>query len=212
MTHDHGDDRYSIFDLKTGTHFDRLFEKSFLKYGNSVDSEVFDNPRNRAKLQIMVYAFMIKVEHSKARFNKLELLHITNKYSINKVDTKREVNVVAMLDIIQKTLKNEHPELYKAVMAKPHAKTIFDPAHYRTKMSSDFETKHPGADPAMLLKLKIQEVQSLVMYDADIVGNIMKKDYQSAERYDRIHKLMKEIIELRNVDTLSYASWDGDMG
>lgn len=209
---DHGDNIYSVFDLKTGRAFNRMFENSFLKYGRTSVADIFDSPRNRAKLQVMLYAFMAKVEHPEARFRNLELLHVRDKWSIGEPDAFRHVNVQAMLEIIQNTLKAEHPLIYAKLEKLGHFKSIFDPASYMTNDSASFENNHPGADPAMLLKLKILELQGLVMYDKDIIGNVLRDDYASRDRYKRIEELMEEIIKLRNDQSLSYASWDTDMG
>lgn len=209
---DHGDNVYSVYDLKTGRAFNRIFENSFLKYGRTSVADIFDSPRNRAKLQVMLYAFMAKVESPQARFRNLELLHIRDKWSVGDQDAFRHVNVQAMLEIIQNTLKAEQPKVYAKLEALPHFKQIFDPASYMTNDSASFENNHPGADPAMLLKLKVLELQGLVMYDKDIIGNVLRDDYASKERYKRIESLMEEIIKLRNDQSISYASWDTDMG
>lgn len=209
---DHGDDVHSIYDVKTGRAFNRIFEHSFLKYGRTSTSDIFDTPRNRAKLQLMLYAFIAKTENPNARFRNLELLHIKDKWSIGEVDAMKRVNVPAFLEIIEGTLKNEQPEIYKKLKALPHFTQLFEASSYDTADIPSFENVKPGSDPAMILKMKVLELQSLVMYDKDIISGVLRDDRSSKERYKAIEKLMEEIIKLRNDQSISYASWDTDMG
>lgn len=209
---DHGDDVYSIFDLKTGRRFNRLFENSFLKYGRTSTADIFDNPRNRAKLQLMLYSFIIKTENEKARFRNLELIHIQDRWNIDEHDALRHVNVPAFLEIIEGTIKNEEPELYAKLKQLPHFKSLFNASSYTTVSSSEFEDTHPNADAAMILKIKIQELQSLIMYDRDIVNNVIKDDWGSRERLKKIEQLTSRILKLRKDSEMDYKSWDTDMG
>lgn len=208
---DHGDNVYSLYDIKTGKLGDE-WEQSFLKYGKTSTEDIFDNARNRAKLQLMLYAFIIKADHPDARFRNLELLHVRNKYAIDEVDAKKNVNVKAYLEIIKGTIENENKDLFAKLKKLPHFNSLFDPATYVTTSSSQFDVTHPNADAAMILRLKVLELQALVMYDKDIISGIIRDDYGSRERYEKVAALMKEIIALRNDNSISYASWNTDMG
>lgn len=212
---DHGDNIYSIFDIKTGKAFNNEWTESFFKYGRTSTEDIWDTSRNRAKLQIMLYAFMIKANDPKAAFRNLELLHIPNRYAINDGDAKRVVNARAYLEIIEGYLRKEAPEKYAALkknLSPQHFKALFDPATYNNNDSRSLSDTHPGADPAMELKLKILKLQSLVMYDKDIVGKALQGDKGSQERYRQIKELTEDIIKLKSDPTISYASWDTDMG
>ena len=208
---DHSSNIYSIFDLKTGAHFRKMWETSFLKYGNTPELNLFDNARNRAKLQIMLYALMIKAENPEAKFRKLELIHIINKKSLTEDDARAGVDVPAFLHVIKNTLKNENKRVWQQLEALPHFNKLFDPAEYVTTSSSEIETSFPNADSGIILKLKILELESLVMQGNDLNRNIKLTDYESKIRYEKISKLMEEIIKLQNDPKTNMQSFDTDM-
>ncbi len=208
---DHSSNVYSIYDLKTGRHFSAQWENSLLKYGNTPGLTIFDSPRNRAKLQIMLYALMIKAENPNARFRNLELIHITNKDSLFRSDSQRGVDVPAFLHIIKSTLKNEHKELWQRLEGLDHFDKLFSPNEYVTTSSTQVNARHPNADSGMLLKLKLLELESLVMAANDIRRGVENKDEDSQARYTKIRELMKEIIDLKNDQKINYGSWDTDM-
>lgn len=207
---DHSHNVYSIYDLKTGVHFDQMWETSLLKYGYTPRLNVFDEPRSRAKLQLMLYAFMIKVENPDARFRHLELLHIRNRFSITENDARRGVDVEAYLHIIKNTLQNENKEVYDRLSKLPHFDKIFDPSEYQTITSRDVEADFTNLNPSEVLKLKTLELQELVMQDKDIIDN-REKNFTS-ERAKKIQALMKEIIALRGTPGVNYDAWDRDIG
>jgi len=226
MLVDHGDDLYSLFDLKTGGRFNRLFEDSFLKYGNTAGVGIFDNARNRAKLQLMLYALIIKMDNPAARFRNLDILYIKNQWSITEPDLQKSVNVPAFLEIIQKTLENEQPEIWAKLKAKPHFKQLFDPSSYTTITSSSFDELHPNASSSDLIKHKMLELQGLIMWDssvADLVNGghkVVTKIVDGEEitvdgtskRRKEIAKLMGEIIELKKDPSVHMSVSEANMG
>ena len=200
---DHGDNVYSVYDLKTGRHFNKLFELDFFKYGRTGTRDIFVSPRNKAKLQVMLYAMLLKMEKPDARFKNLELLFVANKYAVNDIDSLRHIDVPAYLEMIEGFLKNERPDEYKEMLAKH--KGIFDPKTY------NYIKQESTADTAEQIRLKTLTLQSLVMYDKDLYKNITSGKYAGKDRYEQIAMLTKEIAELRNSAT-DLSSWDTDMG
>lgn len=224
---DHGDNLYSLYDLKTGLKFNRIFEDSFFKYGRtSFNLDVFDTARNRAKLQLMLYAFIIKFENPEVRFRNLEVLYIRNQWSIGEVDPARKVHVPAFLEIIQKTLEKEQPDLYKIISEKPHFKQLFDPASYTTVTSADFMSDRPHASSSDLVKHKMLKLQELIMYDAALSdlnrtsSKTITKTIDGVEvtiddikvRREAIAKLMEEIIALKKDPSVSMSVTEANMG
>lgn len=203
---DHGGDIFSVFDLKTGKHFDRNFELDFFKYGRAGDADIFVNPRNKAKLQIMLYAMMIKLNNPKARFKNLEVVHVTNRYNIDEIDSARFINTPAYLKMIKSYLQAERPSTYKAMLeASP---SIFDTATYNYVSANKYGNKEAGE----VLKLKMLELQSLVMFDTNLYKNITVGKHSGKERYVQIAELIKEINELKRDPEMDLKSWDTDMG
>lgn len=163
MLIDHGDDVYSIHDFKTGASFDRLFEASMFKYASTSTEDMWDNPRNRAKLQIMWYALMMKVENPNAKFSNLEIQYIRNRRFIDEVDNRKFINVPAYLEMIENYLKTDKPEIYKELKELGHFNSIFNPATYNYVDSKSLNLTGLDTDLAMELKLKVLKLQGLVM-------------------------------------------------
>ena len=226
MLVDHGDNLYSLFDLKTGGKFNKLFEDSFLKYGNTPGVNIFDNARNRAKLQLMLYAFIIKMDNPEARFRNLDILHIKNEWSIKDVDLYKSVDVPAFLSIIENTLKNEQPDIWKKVQAKSHFKQLIDPASYTTTTSTSFEDLNPKASSSDLIKHKMLELQALIMWDSSVADlnngghKVMTRIVDGEEttidgtskRRKEIAKLMGEIVELKKDPSVTMSVTQANMG
>lgn len=203
---DHGGEVFSVFDLKTGKNFDRNFELDFFKYGRSGDADIFVNARNKAKLQIMLYAMMIKLNNPKARFRNLEVVHITNRYGIDDIDSARFINVPAYLHMIEQFLKAERPSVYQQI--KDTNPAVFDIATYNHVSAAKYGNKQAGE----ILKLKQLELQALVMYDQDLYKQISNGKYQGKDRYKEIATLVEEINELKKEPGVSLEAWDTDMG
>ena len=206
---DHQDDLYSLFDEKTGSSFNRLFEFDMFKYGSTSVEDIFDTPRNRAKLQLMLYAIMLKIQRPNARFKTIELLHIKNRYSIYDTDFRRNINYGAYLEMIQKYLKNEKPAQYAKLMELPHAASIFNSSTYGV-VTKDVLDK-PDIMPSVDLKLKGLKLQQLIMQRRNIEQDLGKGDPEAGKLLREIEALMKEIIELRKAPGMDLAAWDGDI-
>ncbi len=160
----------------------------------------------------MLYAFMIKVERPEARFRHLELLHVKSRWHVEDRDSKKSVNVNSFLEIIEGTLKNENPKLYAKLKALPHFDTIFDASSYMAVSMDQINRTNPDTTPDQELRLKTLELQSLIMYDRNIVQNITQGSKKDTKRAAKIKQLMQDIITLRSDKSISQASWDTDMG
>lgn len=202
---DHGDNIYSLFDFKTGAAFNRTFESSIFKYASTSTEDIWDNPRNRAKLQLMWYALMIKTENPDAKFKSLEIQYIRNKNYIDAVDNRKYINAPAYLEMIENFLKNERPEIYSSLSSLPHFKELFSPATYNYVPSQSMNLTGLNSDIAMELKLKMLKLQGLVMWDKDLTTWKSKTD-QSKKVFEEIEQTIKEITTLQNTPGVSYAS------
>lgn len=210
MVIDHGDNILSVFDIKTGYGINREFQRYLLEYGDTYGKVVWDNPLNEAKLQIMLYAVMMKSENPNLRFRNLKVLHIPSEFDKNYDSIHNIVDVAAFLEIIEAYLKDKEPAKHKALLAKNPK--IFEPDEYQVASQYSFKTGlSEKADPAMDLKLKIQELESLIMYDQNIVKGVKSAKKGAGERKQRIKVLMEDIIKLQKDSSLSYASWDRDL-
>jgi hypothetical protein len=210
---DHGDHIYSIHDLKTGLRFNRVFEDSFFKYGRTSTADIFDTARNRAKLQIMLYAFITKINNPKARFRNLDILYIRNQWSIADHDPYKAVNVPAFLEIIQNTLKYEHAEDYARLQKEvPHFAQLFDAGAYVSFSNADFDSNHPKVSSSDRIAHKMRELQSAIMYDSIVKDIHTKVPPDIGAMRKNIAKLMEEIIELKKDPAVNMAITDVNMG
>lgn len=206
---DHGDNVVSLYDIKTGYGISKEWENYLFKYGDTMGKAIWDNPLNRAKLQIMLYALILKSQNPELMFKDLKVLHIPSELDKDNDSVRNEVDPVPFLEIIEKFLKAEHPSKYEALLkASPK---IFKPDEYSTTTTKSVRVNSVGQDPAMILKLKILELQKLIMYDKNIVEKVIKGDKISSNRTQKIGELMSEIIELKKDKSMSLASWDTDM-
>ncbi|MFN7302833.1 MAG: PD-(D/E)XK nuclease family protein [Bacteroidota bacterium] len=200
---DHGDDIYSIYDIKTGRHFNKTFEFDFFKYGRTSTRDIFVTPRNKAKLQIMLYAMLLKMEKPNARFRNLELLYINNKYSVDDVDAFRHINIESYLEMIENYFKAEKPDEYKQIKEK--YPDIFNPKTY------NYVKQQNNRTAAEELRIKNLELQALVMYDKDLHKNFSNEKFDANTRFKRMAELTKEIADLRS-SANDLSSQDTDMG
>lgn len=102
----HSDGLYSIVDWKTGNNFDKERLTKLLRYGRQV-TEITDSPRDMAKLQVMLYAIILKSQHPDIKFKHLSVINIPNKIVAKNPDRSRQVEVNSYLPMIEKLLKDE---------------------------------------------------------------------------------------------------------
>lgn len=208
---DHGNDLYSYFDIKTGAGFNRLWETDLFQFGNGPSEDIFVNPRNKAKLQLMLYAVITKINNPKAKFRNLELIHIPNYNLIDTIDFRSKINVNNYLYMIQNFLKAKMPAQYAELEKLEHFERIFDPATYNSVDARDVRIDDPNSAPGNELKLKILRLQSLILWDKNIESEVLKGYKKSRKVYNEIQTLMSEIITLRGDKSINYAAWDTDL-
>jgi hypothetical protein len=206
---DHSDDLYSLFDMKTGATFNRIFEYDMFKYGSTSVEDIFDTPRNRAKLQLMLYAIMLKVQRPDARFRTIELLHIKNRFSIYDTDFRRNINYGAYLEMIEKYLKADKPAEYAKLKALPHFGRIFDPSTYGVVSKAVLDK--PDILPSIDLKLKSLRLQQLILQKRNLEQELGKGNPEATKILKEIQDLMNNIIELRKAPGMDLAAWDSDI-
>lgn len=208
---DHGDDYYSYFDVKTGHAFNRQTEYDLFQYGTGDMEDIWVNPRNKAKLQLMWYAIMTKANNPNAKFRTLRLLHLPSYFNLDATDHRGHVNVHDYLKMIKNFLEQRHPEKYAKLKALPHFESIFDPATYNAVTGSSVRVNDNNADPATELHLKILRLQQLVLWDKNIEAKAIDGNKVADTKYNQIKQLMEEIIALKGDKTINYAAWTTDM-
>lgn len=208
---DHGNNILSFKDIKTGAALDRMWENEMFLYGTTPSTDIFVNPRNKGKLQLMWYMVLTKIHNPEVKFRDSEILHIPNFNYVTKVDNKSHINVEDYLYMIENYLKDKQPTAYTQIMELPHAKSIFDPTTYNAHDAKSVNLDVSDNDVAKQLRMKMLELQSLVLYDKDLEVKARKGYGNESAIYEKIQKLMKEIIDLKGQAKVDYSSWDTDM-
>jgi len=194
MMIDHGDNVISLYDIKTGYGISQEWENFLFKYGDTFGLAIWDNPLNRAKLQVMLYAMILKSQNPDLKFRQLKVLHIPSEIHANEDSIHTEVDPQPFLEIIEQFYKKEHPDKYAALIKE--SPKIFETTEY---MAVTKDQVRVTEDPAMSLRMKILELQNLVMYNK-------MQDGESESRNEKIKQLMKEIIDMKKDKTMSLAS------
>ncbi len=129
------DGRLRIADWKTGSKLKDKYSASILKYGVQ-ENRITDNPLDRAKLQVMLYAMTIKAEHPTTKFDGLVVMHLPNEFEATQGRNALPVEIPDYLNMLQQYYRNEEPAKYKAMLeASPR---IFDPREYNAPLHPDF--------------------------------------------------------------------------
>lgn len=129
------DGRLRIADWKTGSKLKDKYSANILKYGIQ-ENRITDNPLDRAKLQVMIYAATIKAEHPTAKFDGLVVMHLPNEFEATQARNALSVEIPDYLRMLEQYYRNEEPAKYKAILAA--SPRIFDPREYNAPLHPDF--------------------------------------------------------------------------
>lgn len=149
----------------------------------------------------MLYAVIAKSQRPELTFRNLKVLHIPSEEAQNFDSIHNDVDVDATLEVIENFLQEEKPDVYKKLLEK--SPKIFVRSEYN---DVNPDILRPDADPAMELKLKLLELQSIILYDKNIVEKVVRGKKSSSDRHKRILQLTEEINELKGDKSISYAS------
>lgn len=69
----HSNGEWSFRDFKTGWFFNRNLSGKLFKYGTQNNISIYESPRSRAKLQLMLYALIKKMNDPDTKFRSLEI-------------------------------------------------------------------------------------------------------------------------------------------
>lgn len=214
----YADGTYSIKDIKTGANMRNFAAAALFKYGNQgVGSEFLTNTSmNRAKLQVMLYALMLKSNNLDMKFRDLAVLWLPSQEVLRSPNkAKRKVQVAAYLGMIRQYLENEDPKAVAALKAK-HGELgyqkLFDPAEYDNGIPAKLrkEMDEAGEDSRDTLRRKTEELKHYISYDLNPLA--FRFDQNKATVNNRIKELMKEILDLQSkVRNMNITDWQEDI-
>ncbi|NJL44543.1 MAG: hypothetical protein HC945_04515, partial [Nitrosarchaeum sp.] len=198
----HADGRASITDYKTGSHFGVRTTTDSMNYGNQ-DIYISDNQRERAKLQVMTYAFLFKLNNPKLKFKNLTTVWIPNQFMIQREDTERFVEVQSYLRMIEAFLKDKaalkkagmDPDIYNKILEQ--SPRIFDVSEYTDKAPGTlFENLKDGVfNPEEEYRKRILEI-TLILGRLRNQRQIRVEELPESEK-ERLAKLYEEIAAMR---------------
>jgi len=174
----HSDDTYSIIDWKTGNSMNKSFrglDDVLMKYGNQATGEITDSIKNRAKLQIALYAVLLRAENPKIQFRDLNLAWIPSEYDSLQKDPDMSVDVDAFIPMIKQFLSDakllEEAGLPIGIKDKLLAKDpdIFNPRMYSTHVTNKFanEIRESDMAPQVRLANKLDELRQITSQSID---------------------------------------------
>ena len=124
---EHADGYFSIVEWKTGNTFPTQMFNRLMKYGDRT-IDITDNPRQNAKLQIMLQAVMLKAANPDVQFRHLRAQWVKDEFQATRDDVYKDVEVRDYLKMVELFLKNEMPEAYKQMLEK--SPRLFDADEY----------------------------------------------------------------------------------
>lgn len=124
----HSDGNLSIIDWKTGGLFTDTFLATYMKYGRNQIENIRDTKLNRAKLEVVLRAMMVKesMGDKSVRFRNLKVVHMNKKG----VTTVSNIDIIPFLGLIESYYKdstNNKTEEYKQLKEKG----LFDAKNYK---------------------------------------------------------------------------------
>jgi hypothetical protein len=107
------DGTFGINDWKSGTSFDKVFDGVKINFGDVVGQDLKDDPLTAAKLQVMLYAMMFKMQNPDAKFKSLTVHKVNRFKGAKRNSNNAAVDIEAYMEAIGSWMKAEHPEVYK---------------------------------------------------------------------------------------------------
>lgn len=201
----HKDGAFSLTDFKTGWRFNKSASSRLFKYGAQKNLSIFETPRETAKFQLMLYAFMMKAENPDTKFRDLFVTWIPSRAKARLHDHRAKVEVEDYLGLIRDYLRNEEPQKYEALKQRLINKfgereggikfnALFDPNEY--EHGYEYNTKRilKEKKAKVTIEEKLQELRILTLYD---LPGARKDDYAAAKSAN-MENVFKDLLTLMN--------------
>jgi hypothetical protein len=140
----HHNGRYSIKDMATGVSFDEATTYRVLSYGDQ-NRQLMDSARDLKKLQMMIYAIMLKANNKGMQFDDLSVMWIPNSYNATSYDGLRRVEVDDFMRMIESFFKDKkalkeagiREDIHDVLLEKDPE--IFNPSEYSQEFIEERE-------------------------------------------------------------------------
>lgn len=197
---EHADGYLSLFDFKAGTNLNRQFLDEPLRFGRRAQFTITDNPRHRYKLQLMLYAMVIKINNPEAKFRNISLIHMPDEFTLYRGNNRTKVEVEPYLDMLRAFYKSQ-PEIWGKLeqeLGKERLDQLFDPAEYDTSYSPDVidDLEAQGWGPSKEYTNLVNEIARLSFVTSND-NDYLKKDKDELKKAR--HQLMKNMERLEEI-------------
>jgi hypothetical protein len=212
--------RWSVIDWKTGRKFGERISTDAMKYGLQ-DIYITDNQRERAKLQVMLYAFLLKLEYPDMQFENLMTVWIPDRFLAEREDMERFVEVSSYLGMIKSFLSDKtalknaglDPKIMETILEK--SPRIFDTSEYTTRSGDElFENlKDSAFRPEEEYRRRVMEIQ--IILNRFIPGGKRKIRIDELPEWDkkRLARLYEEVAIIKSDPSLQLDVYpQGDIG
>ena len=215
---EHSDGTLSIKDIATGYAFDSYPTSRILKYGDQ-NIQITDEARSRKKLQIMLYALMIKTNNPEVKFRDLSIMWTPGEYHATRFDPIAKVEVGDYLDMIKAFLKDKvalkeagiDENIYKTLLTK--SPKLFDASEYTYEYRAKVEGLTTGQkkvqdemideiatsnkEPWRKAELYLAEMQKIIG-KAPVITDLGKNKYEDLGYEDRVKllNLSEKVLQL----------------
>lgn len=213
MVVEHHDGSVSLFDIATGFNFNDRLSSRILRYGDQ-NISIMDSPKELKKLQLMLYAIMMKANNPNLKFRGLSILWAPNEYWSQSRDKTLKVEVADYLEMIKSFLKDKkllkelgmNENAYSELIAA--SPSIFNAEEYsyeynakkigkgepgtRTIADTIDDIESSNKEPWRKAELYLAEMQRIIG-KAPVIIDIGKSKYEHLNKEDQ--KLLKELSE-----------------
>jgi hypothetical protein len=217
----HHDGTFSITDWKTGRRFNDSLFVNILKFGNQ-EIEITDNPRERAKLQVMIYALMLKLENPDIQFRELSVTWIPSRYQSRRKDSFRTIEVNSYLPMLEAFLKDPisvkeaglPSDIYIQMIKK--SPKLFWASEYTSanKDSLTDEITNSAVPPEELLERKYADLRMIVSQEQDYQSLSTKDKAAARELLEDIQVMSRDpsmqLTPSRGYEIGKFVEWFGN--
>lgn len=137
----HTDGTMSIKDWKTGRLLsDQFTSVIFGEFGNQVQ-DIYDSKLDRAKLEVVLRALMIKYKNPTAIFRQLSIEHLNK----NSLVESYNIDIYSYLKVLEDHFQKYNPEIYNDLKSKG----LFNSASYGVKIHEDLNKAYEDKESTL---------------------------------------------------------------
>lgn len=229
MLIEHPDGLFSILEWKSGISFNSRIFDGLLKYGNQT-IDLTDNPKERAKLQVALYAVMLRINNPGMKFRDLRVAWVPNEWEALKEDPTSYVEVDSYIPMIKSFFRDEKalkeaglsPDILQKIDPKGTLFQISAYSNYHSSSIGDLLKQGKTHQQIFELKMnKLMEYQAIMDESGKGLAALEKKIVKNgttviaSDDKDKYLQLLRDVQELKKDPAISLENAldpEGDIG